>query len=74
MTSIIGHRSCPLRTSDSDCYVDIMFIVFQVSRVHCIHSVPVSCSIGQNSSRVVEIRVVSRFRHIISRNRPFCEM
>ena len=65
MTSIIGHRSCPLRTSDSDCYVDI---------IYSIHSVPVSCSIGQNSSRVVEIRVVSRFRHIISRNRPFCEM
>ena len=27
MTSIIGHRNCPLRTSDSDCCVNIMLIV-----------------------------------------------
>ena len=71
MTSIIGHRSCPLRTSDSDCYVDIMLIVQFQEYTFC---ASFFCSIGQNSTRVVEIRVVSRFRHIISRNRPFCEM
>ena len=34
MTSIIGHRSFPLRTSDSDCYVDIMLIAFHEYIVH----------------------------------------
>ena len=40
MTSIIGHRSCPLRTSDSDCYVDIMLIAFQEYIVYILCQFP----------------------------------
>ena len=40
MTSIIGHRSCPLRTSDSDCYVDIMLIAFQEYFVYILCQFP----------------------------------
>ena len=40
MTSIIGYRSCPLRTSDSDCYVDIMLIAFQEYIVYILCQFP----------------------------------